>query len=40
MSAGRHGMATLRDFVDRWFDAVPALCIVLILLILALEALW
>ena len=33
-------MTTLLEFVDRWADAVPAICFVLLLLVLALEALF
>ena len=29
---------TWRDVIDRWADAVPVLCFVLVLLILAIEA--
>lgn len=32
-------MSTWRDALDRWADAVPVLCFVLMLLLLALEAL-
>lgn len=33
------GMQRVRDVIDRWFDLLPAACVVLMLLILALEAL-
>ena len=32
------GMNRLRDALDRWFDTIPAIGFALILLILALEA--
>ena len=32
------GMNRARDAVDHWADAVPAICLLLILLILAIEA--